>query len=73
MAIIYKGEQNKPVYWGSEPSQSVYEDSSRGYYGNVSTWEEYWELNLRLWRKYGGPYPDKKKEYRRWYKMYKMK
>ena len=34
MAIIYKGEQNKPVYWGSEPSQSVYEDTSRGYYGN---------------------------------------
>ena len=36
MAIIYKGEQNKPVYWGSEPSQSVYEDSSRGYYGNTA-------------------------------------
>lgn len=42
------------------------------------TWEEYWEWCLRHYYEWNStgitmPFPNKKEEYRNWYKTYKMK
>ena len=42
----------------------------------LQSWEEYWEKCLRNYRKHPKWYkqpPNKKEEYRSWYKSYKMK
>lgn len=46
-------------------------------YYTVSTWKAYWASAIRFWLKWGQykgySYPNKKEEYRKWYKWYKMK
>jgi len=44
----------------------------------LETWEEYWKRCLRYYYEWNSvgistPFPNKKEEYRNWYKMYKMK
>lgn len=45
-------------------------------YGGLYSWEEYWDHQINEWFEWGYkfyPYPDKEKEYKKWYKMCKMK
>ena len=46
-------------------------------YKFFETFEEYYDARVRQWVEWGQlynkPYPDKKSEYRKWYKYYKMK
>ncbi len=45
-------------------------------YGWMQTWEEYWDFCLKHYAEHPERYrnpPNKKEEYRRWYKTYKMK
>lgn len=45
-------------------------------YGWLQSWEEYWESCLRGYKEHPEWYkqpPNKKEEYRSWYKSYKMK
>lgn len=42
-------------------------------YGWLYTWDEYWEHTMQDCKRFNLPAPDKKKEYRYWFKTYKMK
>lgn len=42
-------------------------------YGWLYTWDEYWEHTMQDCKRFNLPIPDKKKEYRYWFKTYKMK
>ena len=45
-------------------------------YGWIQTWEQYWDHCLKSYEEHPEYYkfpPNKKEEYRRWYKWYKMK
>lgn len=45
-------------------------------YYYIESWQEYWETCLRYYNEYPERYkhpPNKKEEYRQWYKWYKMK
>lgn len=45
-------------------------------YGWICSWEEYWENVLKNYKEYPECFkkpPNKKEEYRKWYKWYKMK
>lgn len=36
--------------------------------------EDWYRMRVRQWERWGqGPYPDRKEEYRKWYKYYKRK
>ena len=56
--------------------KKVYETWDICDYGDIQTWEEYWNFCQRMYKKYPNLYkapPNEKEEYRRWYKWYKMK
>ena len=57
--------------------KKVYERWDICDYCTVSTWEEYWVMAIKCWLRWGQylgrPYPNKKEEYRKWYKRYRMK
>ena len=45
-------------------------------YGWIQTWEQYWNYCLKSYERHPEYYktpPNKKEEYRKWYKWYKMK
>ena len=46
-------------------------------YGWLYSWNKYWEQKVNFWyrfdKKWGKPFPDKKKVKKEWYKYYKMK
>lgn len=45
-------------------------------YSSCATFKKFWQHTLQVWYAWGYkyyPYPDKKEEYRYWYKCYKMK
>lgn len=42
-------------------------------YGWLYTWEQYWEYIVQDCKRFNLPIPDKKQEYRNWFKTYKMK
>ena len=52
--------------------KKVYETWDICDYENILTWEEYWKLCQEMHTLYKRPL-NKKEEYRRWYKWYKMK
>ena len=57
--------------------KKVYERWDICDYCTVSTWKEYWAMVIKCWLRWGQylgrPYPNKKEEYRKWYKRYRMK
>lgn len=70
-------KQNPDVLLKRNAYKKVYERWDICDYYTISTWEEYWASTIRIWLKWeqcrGYPYPNKKEEYRKWYKWYKMK
>lgn len=70
-------KQNPDVLLERGAYKKVYERWDICDYYTISTWEEYWASTIRIWLKWeqcrGYPYPNKKEEYRKWYKWYKMK
>ena len=56
--------------------KKVYETWDICDYGWIYSWKEYWNYILKNYMEYPNLYkkhPDKKEEYRYWYKTYKMK
>ena len=53
--------------------KKVYESYNICDFGWVTSWQEYWEICIRMWHRYGGEYPDKKQEYRYWLHHYRNK
>lgn len=56
--------------------KKVYETWDICDYGWIQTWEEYWQFCQNKYKEHPELYknpPNKKEEYRRWYKWYKMK
>ena len=67
-------KQNPEVALKGNTYKKIYERWDICDYYTVSTWEAYWIGEIKFWLKYKGyPYPNKKEEYRKWYKWYKMK
>ena len=70
-------KQNPEVALKGSAYKKIYERWDICDYYTVSTWEEYWIGEIRFWLKWkqykGYPYPNKKEEYCKWYKWYKMK
>ena len=56
--------------------KKIYETWDICDFGGITTWNEYWELCQRRYEEHPEWYrkpPNKKEEYRKWYKWYKMK
>ena len=53
--------------------KKVYESYNICDFGWVTSWQEYWEICIRMWHRSGGEYPDKKQEYRYWLHHYRNK
>jgi len=53
--------------------KKVYESYNICDFGWVTSWQEYWDICIRHWHRYGGEYPDKKEEYRYWLHHYRNK
>ena len=56
--------------------KKVYESWDICDYGQSWTWEKYWSYVLKIYREHPEYFkkpPNKKEEYRKWYKWYKMK
>ena len=70
---VLKNFKNKLPYM---KYKRVYEQYDICDYGWIRTWDEYWKIILNSYKKYPELYkypPNKKDEYRSWYKYYKMK
>lgn len=55
--------------------KKVYDSYNICDYGWITSWEEYWNNKLDYYKQYPNLFdkPDYKKEYRKWYRYYKMK
>lgn len=53
--------------------KKVYESWDICDYGWLYTWDEYWEHTIQDCKRFNRPIPNKKEEYRNWFKTYKMK
>lgn len=56
--------------------KKIYETWDICDYGWLVSWEAYWAATLKLYNEHPNYYkhpPNKKEEYRKWYKWYKMK
>ena len=53
--------------------KKIYEQYEICDYGWIMTWPEYWHAQVDSYERYGGDYPNKKQEYRKWIKWYRSK